>query len=215
MLNIYASVESAAYIAFECLDHIWHINSDFFHLEAVDEDMNIVSHDEKGHVVITRMFGRGTPIIRYTGMDDWLTLRSEYKCSCGLCTSIIDGGIKGRVSSNIVLPNGRVIPAASFALVSLILNDLKTYKVKQFQIIQKKIDKIDILLSIDEDLRDVGPSVDIIFKKIEEAYRKTVGPKVKITLKEVKEIKSFKDKPLPLVISHVKPEEVYKALMGE
>jgi len=215
MLNIYASVESATHIAFECLDHIWHINSDFFHLEAVDENMNLVAPEEKGHVVITRMFGRGTPIIRYTGMDDWITLRSEYKCSCGLCTSIIDGGVEGRVSSGIVFPDGRVIPAASFALVSLILNDLKTYKVKQFQIIQKKIDKIDILLSIDEDMRGVGPSVDIIFKKIEEAYRKTVGPKVKITVKEVKEIKSSKDKPVPLVISHVKPEEVYKVLMGE
>ncbi len=67
-------------------------------------------------------------------------------------------------------------PAASFASLYSILNDLKTRKVKQFQIVQKKLDEIDILVIIDEDLRNVGPSLDVIFEKIKEIHQKKAGP---------------------------------------
>jgi len=212
MVNLYQSVEGAGDIAFECFDGVWHVNYDFYHLEAIDENMELVDYDERGHVVLTRLFGRGTPFIRYTGMDDWVTLLPETRCNCGLFTPVLKNGVEGRVSAQIILPDGRVYPAASFAIISLVLNELKTYKVIRFQIIQNKIDDIEILLVIDDDLRDVGPSVDLIFQKIQEAYEKKCGPDVRITVKEVKEIKSPPGKPLPLVISKVKPEEGYKII---
>jgi len=213
MLNIYPSVESCADVAFECMHGTWHIQWDFFHVEAIDKNMELVSPGERGHIVITRMFGRGTPIIRYTGMDDWVTLSPIYKCNCGLCTPVIEGGVEGRIGTSVVLPDGRVFPSASFAIVSLVLKDLKTHKVKQFQIVQTKIDEIEILLVIDDDLRDVAPSVDLIFKKIKEAYEKKVGPDVKITVKEIKEIKSPPNKPAPLVVSRLKPEDRDKFIL--
>ena len=98
-------------------------------------------------------------------MDDWVVLSDDEECSCGLHTPIIKGGVEGRKSDSVVLPDGRLFPAASFASLYSIINDLKTKEVKQFQIVQKKLDEIDILVIIDEDLRDVGPSVDLIFKK--------------------------------------------------
>jgi len=210
MLNVYGSAESAADMAFECFDGTWHINHDFYHIEAVDEKMNVVGPEEKGHIILTKMFGKGTPIIRYTGMDDWVSIVPEYECSCGLCTPIFKNGVEGRMSTSVILPDGRLFPSASFAILSVVLNKMKTRKVRQFQIVQKKIDEIDILLVFDEDLRDVGPSVDEIFKKTKEVYVKKVGPGVKINVKEVKEIKSKPGKPSPLVISHVKPEEGFK-----
>ncbi|MDH7518000.1 MAG: hypothetical protein QHH19_06640 [Candidatus Thermoplasmatota archaeon] len=214
MLNIYPSVESLADVAFECMHGTWHIQWDFFHVEAVDKNMDLVSPGERGHIVITRMFGRGTPIIRYTGMDDYVKLYPNYKCNCGLCTPIIEGGVEGRVSSSIVLPDGKVYPSASFlSEISLILKDLKTHKIKQFQIVQRTIDKIDVLLVIDDDLRDVGPSVDTIFNKIREAYEEKVGPDVEIVVKEVKKIKSPSNKPAPLVVSQLKPEDRDKFIL--
>jgi phenylacetate-CoA ligase len=210
IINLYQSVEGAGDIAFECFEGTWHVNHDFYHLESVDENMRLVKPGVRGHVIITRLFGKGTPIIRYSGMDDWVTLSSYYNCRCGLCTPIIKNGVEGRVSAQIFLPDGRVYPAASFESVSLVLNDLKTSKIIQFQTIQNKIDDIEILIVIDNDLRDVGPSVDFIFKKIEESYKKKCGHNVKITVKEVKEIKSPKNKPLPLVISKVKSETGFK-----
>jgi phenylacetate-CoA ligase len=212
VVDMYSSAESCSYIGFECKENKYHINSDFYYLEAVNENMEVVAPGESGHVVMTRLFGKGTPFVRYTGMDDWVTISPDYDCSCGFCSDIFLKGIEGRRSTNIVLPNGKIYPAASFAIVSLVLKDLKTYKVAQFQIIQKKIDEIEILLVIDDALRDKGPSVDLIFKKIKEAYVKMVGPEVKITVKEVDTIKSEPGKPLPLVVSHIKLEDGLKRL---
>ena len=212
LLNVYSSAESFGDVAFECIEGTWHINYDFYHVEAVDENMEVVEPGKKGHVVLTKLFGRGTPIIRYTGMDDWVKIIPEHECDCGLSTPIFKDGVEGRMSTSVILPDGRLFPSASFAILSVVLNNLKTRKVKQFQIIQKKIDEIDILLVVDDDLRDEKPSVDFIFKKIKEIYQEKVGPDVSINVKEVKEIKSSPGKPSPLVISHVKPEEGYKAL---
>ncbi|RLF27258.1 MAG: hypothetical protein DRN05_05890 [Thermoplasmata archaeon] len=212
LLNIYSSVEAGANIAFECPEGNWHIHHDFFHVEAVDKNMEPVTPGERGHIVITRLWGRGTPIIRYTGMDDWVTLSDNKKCSCGLQTPLFETPVEGRKRATIVLPNGKIFPPGAFCFISSVLHDLKTYKIKQYQIIQKRIDEIEILLVIDEDLRDKPPSFEEISNAIEKVYRTKVGPDVKIIIKEVKEIKGDpnSDKPPQIVVSHVKPEDGYK-----
>lgn len=214
MLNIYPSVEAGANIAFECYEGTWHIHSDFFHLESIDENDKLVSPGERGHVALTRLWGKGTPIIRYTGMDDWVRILPNKECSCGLSTPIIKDGIEGRARANIVLPDGRVFPTGAFCFIEPILQKFGTYKIRQYQIIQKKIDEIDILLVIDEDLRDKGAPVDKIVNGIKKIYMGKVGPNVTINVKEVKEIKHHKDseKPPPIVISNVSYEEGYNVL---
>jgi phenylacetate-CoA ligase len=214
MHNGYGSVEtfSEAPIAFECREGTWHINYDFFHVEAIDENKKLVENGTRGHIVVTRLFGKATPIVRYTGLDDWVVLSDDEECACGLHTPVLKGGVEGRKSDSVVLPDGRLFPAASFASLYSVLNDLKTRKVRQFQIVQKKLDEIDILVIIDEDLRDVGPSVDVIFEKIKEIHQKKAGPGVQINVREVQDIPSQKGKPAPLVISHIRPEKGYKII---
>ena len=211
LLNIYPSVEAGADIAFECMEGTWHIHSDFFNVEAIDEAGELVSPGERGHVVLTRLWGRGTPIIRYTGMDDWVKLSPREECNCGLTTPAIIGGVEGRMRANIILPNGKIFPPGAFCFITPVLLKLKTFKVKRYQIVQRKIDEIDILLVIDEDLRNVGPSVDVIADKVRENYMKKIGPEVTINVKEVDEIKNNDNasKPPPIVVSHVKTEEGY------
>ena len=164
--------------------------------------------------MITRLWGKGTPIIRYTGMDDWVKLSPGKMCDCGLTTPVIVGGIEGRMRANIILPNGKVFPPGAFCFISPVLHKLNTFKVKRYQIVQRKIDEIDILLVIDEDLRNVGPSVDVIFNNIRESYMKKIGPGVTINVKEVNKIENIKNasKPPPIVVSHVKLEEGYDLL---
>jgi len=215
IINLYGSTEACAEapIAVECLEGIWHINQDYFHVESIDENMNLVGEGERGHLVLTRLFGKATPFIRYTGMDDWITLTYDYECSCGLRTPIIKGGVAGRVSGSIITPEGIIYPGASFANIHAVLTKLKTHKVQQFQIIQKRIDEIDINLIIDDDLRIVGPSVDLIFNEIKKIHQEKAGPNIKINVNEVKEIKSEKDKPAPLIISKLSMEQRKKALL--
>ena len=106
--------------------------------------------------------------------------------------------------SNIILPNGKIFPPSEFLFISIVLKKLGTYKVKKFQIVQRKLDEIDILIVIDDDLRKTGPSFDEIAKKIKNVYSEKTGPNVKIRVEEVDEIKddSESGKPAPLVVSY-------------
>jgi len=205
MYNTYASCESGAEIAFECSKRNWHIHSDFFHLEAVDENLNPVANGERGRLVITRLWGNGTPIIRYTGMEDWITLGSGEKCNCGLNSPIFGRPVEGRVLSNIILPDGTVYPPSGFLFIVNVLKDFKTYKVKKYQIIQRKLDEIEILIEIDEDMRNDSPSFDELSKKIKKVYTEKTKSKVKIIVTEVDKIKDdpTTGKPAPLVISEI------------
>ena len=214
-VNLYQSVEACGAITYECLEGTWHINHDFYDVEVIDENMKVLGPGERGHIVVTRLFGQGTPIIRYTGMDDWVTLLPECECPCGVQTPIFKNGVEGRISARVILPDGRVYPAQSFEMVSMVLNELKTYKIPYFQIIQNKIDEIEVNLVVDNDLRDVDPPLELIFKKIYERYREKCGPSVNIIVKEVQEIKSPPNKPAPLVLSKIKLEDGYKLLESQ
>jgi phenylacetate-CoA ligase len=214
LLNTYQSVESQGVIATECIHGNWHVNWDFYNLEAMDDYGNLVAPGERGHLIITRMWGKGTPIVRYTGMDDWVTINPLKKCKCGLNTPIIEGGVEGRKRANIVLPSGKIFPPGAFCFVEPVLTKYKSFKVKQYQIRQNKLDEIEILLVIDNDLRNVGVSVDVIKKEIKENYEKKVGPEVTVNIREVDEIKNEENsrKPAPIVVTKVKLEEGFKIL---
>ena len=214
LLNMYGSCESGSNIAFECLEGAWHIHSDYFHLEAVDENMDVVAPGERGRLVLTKLWGKGTPLIRYTGMEDWVTLGNGKRCTCGLNSPILEKALEGRIMSNIILPNGNVYPPSEFLFITSVLKDLKAYKVRKFQIIQKKIDEIDILLVIDDDLRNTGAPFEEIAEKIKKIYAKETGPDVEITVKEVKEIEEELDsgRPAPLVVSYVNQNDACELL---
>ena len=70
MYNVYASCEAGANIAFECTENNWHVHTDFFYIEAVDKNNELVAPGERGRIVLTRLWSGATPIIRYTGMED-------------------------------------------------------------------------------------------------------------------------------------------------
>jgi phenylacetate-CoA ligase len=209
MLNSYASCEAGFNIAFECEHGGWHIHSDYFHIETIDENLEPVAPGERGHIVLTKLWGTGTPIIRYTGMKDWITLGNGKKCECGHNGPIFDKPVEGRVASNIILPNGCIYPPSSFLFITEILKNLNTFKVKQYQILQKKIDEIYIYLVIDDDLRNNGPSINKMIGDIKKIYQKKTEPGITINVIEVDKIEDDPEtgKPAPLVVSNVSINE--------
>ena len=201
VFDAYTSVEMGT-AAFQCEYGNYHVNSDIIYFEFLDDEKKPVPSDKPGHVVMTKLFGKGTPLIRYTGLEDIITPLYE-KCSCGLETMLIKH-IEGRAASYIILPdNKRVTPYALTANLNKVMHQLKSYKILQSQIIQEKIDRIEIHVVIDEKQRDKEPSISRLFKEIIKEYQKIFGPEVEIIIKEVKEIKSKSDKPSPEVISKV------------
>ncbi|NIA10146.1 MAG: hypothetical protein GWP10_10590, partial [Nitrospiraceae bacterium] len=153
----------------------------------------------------TKLYGRGTPVIRYTGMNDFI-IPLERECDCGIHTHLL-GIVGGRKVDSIVLEDGRIIPPSSITgIPGKVMHELGTDKIQQFQIIQKSMDKVEIHLVIDETLRDVGPGVDEIFRLLKEKYQQKFGDGVEVVVKEVKEIKKSEnvDTPPHVVISEVK-----------
>jgi hypothetical protein len=147
-------------------------------------------------------------------MDDWVKLSTVKKCKCGISGPIIEGGVEGRMRANVVLPSGKIFPPGAFCFVLPVLTKYKSFKVRQYQIRQNKLDEIEILLVIDNELRNTGVPVDTLKKEIKENYEKKVGPEVTVFIREVDEIKNEENsrKPAPIVVTKVKLEEGFNIL---
>ena len=66
----------------------YHIQSDLVHLEVLDNNGNYVESETPGKTVVTRFYGHGTPIIRYTGLDDIITPSFD-TCDCGINSKLL------------------------------------------------------------------------------------------------------------------------------
>ena len=204
LFDMYGATECSP-IAFQCREGHYHINTDFALMEYMDPKKKKDITGDGGNIIVTRLFGRGTPVIRYSGISD-LIEPSDKKTNCGINTPTIDH-IGGRQVDSIVLPNGDIIPPSSFTgIPHKVMHKFNTDKILQFQIIQQSRKEIDILIVIDEQLRNIGPKITDIFNEIKKQYEKKVGQKVKINVKEVDKIKAIRagsSTPPPVVISKV------------
>ena len=204
VVDMYGATESTP-IAFQCKNENYHINSDFVYIEYIDPKEKEEKYGDGGNVVITRLYGNGTPLIRYTGLSDFIT-PTERICDCGMNTTIFDH-IGGRKVDSIVLPNGEIIPPFTLTgIPNKVMQKFKTDKITQFQIIQQNLNEIDILIIIDEKLRNVGPSKELIFDEMKKQFEKKINSNVKINVIEVTKIESLRcgtAAECPIVISKI------------
>ena len=210
LFDSYGATECSP-MAFQCKKGHYHINSDFVYMEFMDPKEKKKISGDGGNIVVTRLFGKGTPVVRYTGISDFITPSSKEPSDCSIHTPVIES-IGGRVVDSIVLPNGDIIPPSSFTGIPYkVMHMFNTDKIQQFQIIQHDLKEIDILIVIDEELRDVGPKVDEIFNEIKKQYEKKIGQGVIINIKEVDKIKTIRRgsvTPPPVVISKVAEQTI-------
>ncbi|MCK5459143.1 MAG: phenylacetate--CoA ligase family protein, partial [Thermoplasmatales archaeon] len=80
LYEVYGATETGP-IAFECKDGGYHVMSDLLHLEFFNNNEPVTSADA-GKLVVTKLFGRGTPIIRYDAIND-IVAPTDKKCTCG------------------------------------------------------------------------------------------------------------------------------------
>jgi phenylacetate-CoA ligase len=202
--DMYGATETSP-IAFQCKNENYHINNDYVYLEYIDHEEKEEKYGDGGNLIITRLYGKGTPIIRYTGLSDFIK-SSDKKCNCGMNTSIIEY-IGGRKVDSIVLPNGDLIPP--FTLTGIphkVMQMFKTEKLLRFQIVQEKIDEIDVLLILDEKLKNAEPKNEIIFKELKKQLQHKLGKNIKINVKEVEKIQTIRSRTAaesPVVISKI------------
>ena len=197
----YGSTESGP-IAFTCKNGNFHVMSDFVYLEFLKNEKYFNSIDA-GNLVVTKLYGKGTPIIRYNAINDIVSPQFDV-CNCGLSGSLLKK-IYGRDDISVYTLDGRILLPSSFGdIFGKILYELKTNKLKNVRIIQHSLSKIEIQALIDENLRDKGPSVEQIFSVIKNGFKEKIGDNVEFITKEVKNI----DKNKPRIISKVDPSKI-------
>lgn len=104
-LNKYGAYEAYS-IAWECQHHEMHINADSVLVEFLKEG-EPVAPGERGEIVITNLWNKAMPFIRYRMGD--VGIPSEESCSCGRGLPLMKD-LEGRADDFIVLPSGRAVP---------------------------------------------------------------------------------------------------------
>ncbi|MCX6663962.1 MAG: hypothetical protein NTZ75_06905 [Euryarchaeota archaeon] len=180
--DIYAATESGP-MAFECREKRYHVLSDMVHLEIIDVDGE-ESSGKPGAVVVTKLYGHGTPIIRYTGIDDVIT-PSRSTCSCGLADGLIES-IHGRRGDALLLPNKKLACISLFdTVIGATLSEMNTIRVKRIQLIQQTLDKIEIKIALDDNGKKQEPLTDELFSRIRTNLLKRFGSDIDLIITHV------------------------------
>lgn len=124
-------------IAFQNPINEWQVNSETLFVEILDDNNKVLPYGEEGRIVITSLYNKAHPFIRYdigdVGiLDETSTLKKP------LLKKLV-----GRTNDIAVLPSGKKSPGLTFYYVtkSIIEDD---GNVKEFVIKQTKIDTFDI-----------------------------------------------------------------------
>jgi len=207
VFDLFGSTEAGP-ISFECNLGNFHINSDFLYLETVDKNGRAIKKGKPGILSLTRLYGKGTPIIRYTGMEDFITLKKG-SCKCGLPTELIEK-VHGRIKESIVLPSGKIIFANNLKILAgKVMYKLKTDKIHMIQTVQESLKKVEVLVIINDEKRKIGVSIKELLDELKDSYEKLFEGEIQVKVKEVKELRSEKANPesKPGVLSEI---NIYK-----
>jgi phenylacetate-CoA ligase len=155
-------------IAFQNRNNEWQVNSETLFVEILDENNQPVVHGKEGKIVVTSLYNKAHPFIRYEiGDIGVLDEKSTFKKP--LLKKLI-----GRTNDVAVLPSGKKSPGLTFYYVtkSIIEDD---GNVKEFIIKQTKIDAfyVDYVSEIDLSLSQI--------KNIEKAIELYLEPNLKFT----------------------------------
>ena len=201
VFEVYGATETGP-IGFECQKGHFHINSDLLFLEFL-KDGKEVSSEEPGNLIITKLFGNGTPIIRYNAINDIVSPWYQ-SCNCGISGGLIKK-IYGRDVLSIILPGGKaILPSGISEIFSRVLYELRTNMLKETKIIQHDFTHIELQLVLDEQFRSQKTMVDKLFSLLKQGFLEKTGPEVEITIKEIKKV----DKTEARIISKIDRDKV-------
>ena len=124
-------------IAFQNPDGEWQVNSETLFVEVLDDNNNVLPNGKEGRIVITSLYNKAHPFIRYD-IGDVGILDEKSTSKKPILKKLI-----GRTNDVAVLPSGKKSPGLTFYYVtkSIIEDD---GNVKEFVIKQTKIDTFSI-----------------------------------------------------------------------
>ena len=136
--------EEIGNIAWECRTRpgVFHVNTDAVILELLDAADTPVPPGVEGRAIVTNLYNRTMPFLRYDSGDyaTWLDLEAD-RCTCGASTPTL-ASIDGRTDDFIHLPDGRRV--APLIVLTAVLNGTARRtaegahvgQARQFQVVQ-------------------------------------------------------------------------------
>jgi phenylacetate-CoA ligase len=150
-------------IAFQNTEGEWQVNSETLFVEILDENNKAVPNGTSGRIIITSLFNKAHPFLRYD-IGDIGILDEKSTLQKPILKKLI-----GRTNDVAVLPSGKKSPGLTFYYVTKsIIED--NGNVKEFVIRQTKIDSFEI-----EYVSEVELNLEQI-KKIEKAIELYLEP---------------------------------------
>ena len=169
VVNEYGASE-VGLIAFENPEAEWCLNSRDLFIEIVDKNNKTLPPGEEGRVVITSLFNKAHPIIRYA-IGDIGVMSKKSTPKKPILESLI-----GRTSDVAKLADGKIVPGLTFYYVTKTIID-DTGNTKEFVVTQTKMDSFEIEYVRDTDFNTEETT------KIAEAVEKYVGKNLKVNFK--------------------------------
>lgn len=156
--NRYGSAEFVA-LGAQCSAGLFHINSDWFLFEPVDEHHRPVAPGVASHtVLVTNLANRVQPLIRYD-IGDRITMAAEL-CACGNRLPAVT--MEGRTGDllTFLAPEGTSVQVLSLALGAVVE---ETPGVRRFQVIRTRPRTVEVRLEFetDADPVEVRRAVDV------------------------------------------------------
>ena len=138
------SAQETGYMAFQCPDHEhYHVQAESALVEVLNDQGSPCRPGETGRVVVTPLHNFATVLIRYE-IGDFAEVGEA--CSCGRGLPVLRR-IVGRARNMLTLPSGDKMwpsfPAKLFLAIA---------PVKQYQLVQRRPDEIELKLAVDETL---------------------------------------------------------------
>lgn len=136
VVNEYGASE-VGLIAFEHTNGDWIVNAESLFIEILDDDNHSLPYGEEGRIVITSLYNKAHPMVRYDiGDTGTLSVKSTPKNPILL-------NLTGRTNDVARLADGKVVPGLTFYYVTKsIIEDAGS--IKEFLIVQTALDKFKI-----------------------------------------------------------------------
>lgn len=181
--------------------------SDLLLLEFQDEHGKPVASGEPGHLVVTKLYSGGTPIIRYNAINDIVSPQySERKTPLTplLLPDMIQR-IYGRDTIRLFRKDGKILLGSALTTIfSRLLYELETSKIREMKVVQQSLDEIDVQFVVDDNLRDSGASIQEICDVLMDGFKEVFGSSVSVSFSEVKTV--TRDE--PRIITRIDPSQI-------
>jgi phenylacetate-CoA ligase len=186
----------SGFVCHECPQGSMHIMADATIVEILDREGNRVPDGEVGEIVVTDLYSREVPFIRYATGD--VGALSSKQCSCGRALPLIDK-IEGRTTDFIIAPDGTILHALS---VIYIVRELEG--VEQFRIRQKTVDSLHVQLVKNDRFR---PEYEA---RIREGLRQRLHAPIEVTIEYLAVLPPERSGKFRHVISEVPIDQVLR-----